>query len=173
MIALDAAAHGGKGSATLGRSDANAAGVLAVFQSIRADRFRGRRIRLSAFLRTKDVSDGENHGAGIAIAVRGPKETLVEAGVAPATRRVRGTTDWIRYEHVVDVPAEAVLLEFGAVLGGRGQAWADDFKLEVVDKSVTTTSDINPREMRPAEQERIQQTLRTAPELPVNLDFES
>jgi hypothetical protein len=53
---------------------------------------------------------------------------------------VKGTTDWTRYEVVLDVPEAALRLAFGPVLTGTGQVWADDFALDVVDpKQVKST----------------------------------
>jgi hypothetical protein len=52
------------------------------------------------------------------------------------------TTDWSRHAVVLDVPAAAVRLGFGALLVGTGQVWADDLALEVVDpKEVPVTGE--------------------------------
>jgi hypothetical protein len=56
-------------------------------------------------------------------------------------RSIKGTTDWTRYEIVLDVPANASNLAYGALLVGTGQIWFDDIKFEIVDKSVPTTGE--------------------------------
>ena len=54
-------------------------------------------------------------------------------------RAIKGTTDWTRYEIVLDVPDEAQRLAFGILLAGGGQVWMDDLKFEVVPTTVKTT----------------------------------
>jgi hypothetical protein len=54
-------------------------------------------------------------------------------------RPIKGTTDWKRYDVVLDVPPEAKALAFGLLLAGNGQIWFDDLRLEVVDRSVAVT----------------------------------
>ena len=67
-------------------------------------------------------------------------------------RTIKGTSDWKKYEIVLDVPEKASNIAFGVMLGGTGQVWFDNIKFEIVDKSVPVT-DIYAKE-------------------PVNLDFE-
>ncbi len=42
-------------------------------------------------------------------------------------------TDWIEYELRLYVPADAAHIYFGAILGGKGEMWVDDFHLEAFD----------------------------------------
>jgi hypothetical protein len=58
-------------------------------------------------------------------------------------RPVIGTTDWTRYEIVLDVGAGASQVVFGALLLGNGQIWLDDVQLEVVSDSVPVTDNYN------------------------------
>jgi hypothetical protein len=52
-------------------------------------------------------------------------------------RPIRGTTNWERYELVLDVPENATAIAYGLVLlGGKGTAWAENLDVEVVDKTV-------------------------------------
>ena len=55
------------------------------------------------------------------------------------TRGIKGTTDWTKYEIVLDVPTNASTLNFGALLSGTGQIWFDDITFEIVDDSIKTT----------------------------------
>ena len=54
-------------------------------------------------------------------------------------RPIKGTSDWKRYEIVLDVPEQAQEIAFGLLLTGGGQVWMDDLKFEVVGKDVATT----------------------------------
>jgi hypothetical protein len=89
--------------------------------------------------------------------VDGPKRAVTLALDNMQNRPIRGTTDWTRYEVVLDVPAEGVAIAYGTLLEGAGSVWVDDVSLEVVDASVATTS----KESSPS-----------APK-PQNLDFEA
>ncbi len=55
-------------------------------------------------------------------------------------RPVYGTTDWQKYEIVLDVPADSRTIMFGAHLEGRGEIWIDDAQLEVVGNDVPVTT---------------------------------
>jgi len=54
-------------------------------------------------------------------------------------RAIKGTTDWKKYEIVLDVPTKASNLAYGALVDGTGQIWFCDLMFEVVDNSVPTT----------------------------------
>jgi erythromycin esterase len=45
---------------------------------------------------------------------------------------LKNTTPWKRYSIEMDIPQEVTALYFGAVIRGKGTAWADDFSLEVL-----------------------------------------
>ncbi len=45
-------------------------------------------------------------------------------------QNIRGTTDWIDFEIVVDVTSEATKIVFGGLLNGSGQMWFDNLKFE-------------------------------------------
>jgi hypothetical protein len=60
----------------------------------------------------------------------GPSTTLVFDNMQ--NRRIKGTTDWTRYEIVLDVPRKTRYIGFGALVAGAGQAWVDDFVFEPV-----------------------------------------
>jgi hypothetical protein len=73
-------------------------------------------------------------------------------------RSIQGSSDWTRYDIVLDVPMNASNIAYGALLPGTGQIWFDDMKFEVVDKDVPTTG-------------MEEETMSTNKE-PVNLSFE-
>jgi hypothetical protein len=54
-------------------------------------------------------------------------------------RPITGTTDWQRYECVMDVPAATSNIYFGLVLQSSGKAWIDDATIEEVGKNVVVT----------------------------------
>ena len=57
---------------------------------------------------------------------------------------VKGTTNWTKYEIVLDVPSNATLIVYGALLAGTGQIWVDHLSFEIADTSVETTGYLTP-----------------------------
>lgn len=146
-----AVAHSGSRSGFLvARPEARGFGTL--MQTFRADRFRGRRLRMSAFVRTADVE----HLAGLWMRVDGPDETTLSFDNMQ-DRPILGTTDWRQYRIVLDVPANSEVIAFGVLLGSSGQVWLDDVAFEAVDKDTPTTG----------------ADLDELPAAPVNLDFDT
>src|SRR4029453_15313434 len=126
--------HGGQRSGLLECAVWDVEAFGGVMQTLRADAYRGRRVRLSGYLRTRDV-DGS---ARMWLRVDGP-DTSPVAFDKMAKRPVRGSTEGSRSEIVLDVPAVAMQIAYGAILGGKGRLWIDDFQLELVGDDVPTT----------------------------------
>ena len=103
-------------------------------QGFKADEFRGKRIRLTAYLKTKDVVEGASVWARVNTARF--RVALDNMG----DRLIKGSTDWRQYAIVLDVPVDSVLISFGTLLSGTGQIWADDFRLEIVGNDVPVTN---------------------------------
>jgi hypothetical protein len=106
-----------------------------------AERYRGKRVRLTASLKTADVAKW----CGLWLSVEGPAD---KPGQKPVrlrfdnmrNRPVKGTTGWTRYEIVVDVPAEASAIELGFFLVGPGTVWMGAPSFEEVSLEVPVTS---------------------------------
>jgi hypothetical protein len=140
--------HGGSASGRLSSAQREARyGVL--LQTIHAERFRGQRVRFSAWVRARDVSDW----AGLFMRVEGAGGSTLAVDNMQA-RPIRGSKEWLRYEVVLDVGPEARRLHFGIGLSGGGAVWIDDAKVEPVGEDVASTA------------------LELAPVGPRNLDFE-
>jgi len=127
--------HGGQASARLASTDAQA-GWAMIAQTIRADAFAGRRVRLSAYVRVADVKQL----AGLIFMVN--QDGRPVAVDKMQGRGLRGTGDWRRYESVLAVPRGAAELRFGLWQSGSGTSWIDDVRLEVVDSRVPTTDEL-------------------------------
>ena len=110
-----------------------------IIQEMRADAYRGKRIRYSGWIRTSEVG-----GDGVGLWLRGDG-----ARIGPFDnmndRRLSGTNDWKYLSIVVDVPQLTVGLAFGALLVGPGIAWVDDLNIEVVDETVQVTAPLGER----------------------------
>jgi hypothetical protein len=109
-----------------------------VMQSVAADRYRGRRVRLSAWV----LTDGRTQPwFGLNVTNGGASVGRVDLQVKPGG-------GWQRQEVVLDVAASAQSLHFGLLLAGPGQAWIDDVRLEVVGDAVAPTGPTLPLEPR-------------------------
>ena len=121
--------HSGKASLFLRSLVGEPAGVAVVSQQFAATAYRGKRVRVSAFLRSERVA----RGAELWLSANG------SAGDAGEKSAVRGTTPWKRYELVMDVPADADWVAFWLTMRGTGTLWADDFRFEQVSSAVPLT----------------------------------
>jgi hypothetical protein len=166
-------AHSGKASAYIRSTTTDESGFRTIMQTVEVGKFSGKRVRLSGFLKTREANY-----AGVWMRVEGRPPTILAFDNMQA-RPVGGTTDWQQYEVVLDVPQGAKAVAFGFFLGGRGQVWADDFRLETVGPDVPTTG------LEPAILEKMNSPQRLPRSLqwgeglppqsaePLNLDFEN
>jgi hypothetical protein len=72
-------------------------------------------------------------------------------------RPIKGSTDWKRYDVVLEVPQDATGIFFGVLLSGSGTVWLNGAKFEIVGPNVLTTDG-----------DAVQK-----PDEPMNLDFEN
>jgi hypothetical protein len=166
---------GGQGfaGATIKANVESPHGSAMLAQSVRADAYRGKRIRLSGYLKTIGVNEGT-----AVLFMRVDGGGVVQTSDYMQNRPVMLTSDWKRQEIVLDIPSDAIGFTYGFLLGGSGQAWLDDVALEVVDDNVAVTghagglypasrsSDTHELERRRREQEF---AYRKAASAPVNL----
>jgi hypothetical protein len=124
--------HHGRASACLRSTVAAPTEHAVIWQGVSAERYRGKRIRVTVWVRTSDVEKA----AGAFMKVLGADQ---KTSLAYDKQDLTGTHDWTRQEMVVDVEPAARIIWFGLGLEGAGRAWIDDVSLEVVDASVPLT----------------------------------
>jgi hypothetical protein len=94
----------------------------------------GKRLKLSAMIKSENVASW----AGLWMRIDGSgKRSLAFDNMQ--NRPIKGTTDWTRYDVVLDVASEATNLAFGVLLDGPGQVWIDDITFTVVKATVPVT----------------------------------
>lgn len=123
-----------------------------LMQSAVADAWRGRRLRLSAQLRTEAAGTGT-----IWLRIDGAPGKVLRFDNMMQRQgdgALTGDSGWVERTIVLEVPDEAISVHYGVFLIGSGKVWARGFRLEPVDAAVATT------EQHPRLHER-----------PVNLDF--
>ena len=137
-IYLDSTVYrSGKASGTLKSKPSSTNEMFAAMaQAIKPDNYRGKRIRLSGYLKTADVA----YYSGFWLRIDGAEPYKMLGFDNMGNRPVKGTSDWKKYEVVLDVPNDAGLIVFGVNLAGIGQVWADDMKIEVVGNDVASTN---------------------------------
>lgn len=163
MIVDTAVKHSGKAGAHLKFTAGKAAGFGTLMQIFKADNYRGKRLRMSAWMRTENADSAQ-------LWLRLDSAKSMVGFDNMDKRAVIGTTDWKKYELTLDVPAETVKIAFGVIVSGKGQVWVDDFAFEAVGKDVPSTNMLTPEQMK---EEHEPGPASEHPAQPVNLDFET
>jgi hypothetical protein len=89
-------------------------GSATLMQSFAATRYLDRKVRFSAMVRAHEVTDW----AGLWLRTDGPRGYLTFDNMQD--RPLRQSTGWVEAQIVLDVPADAVSVHFGALLVGAG-----------------------------------------------------
>ena len=110
------------------------AGFGTIMQSIAAAKYAGKRIRFEASVRSENVSDW----AGLWMRIN--RGTAIVGFDNMQKRPIKGSQGWTRYDVVLDVPADATDISFGALLTGPGELWLSQVKFDSVGADVATTS---------------------------------
>jgi hypothetical protein len=119
----------GKSSFIKAKSEAPT-GIATLMQQIAADAYRGKRLRLTAAMKTANAGRAQ-----LWMRVDGADRKML-AFYNMDDRPVTGTSDWKPYTVVLDVPQDAAGIAFGYFLGGQGEVWAKDLVLSVVGNDV-------------------------------------
>ena len=128
--------HSGKGSGLLQSvtvTDTNEFATM--MQQFKADQYLGKRLKLSGFLKTKDV-DGFS---SMWMRVDDKLHDVLQFDNM-MDRPIKQTTDWNYYSIILDIPENSAVISFGVILSGRGSVWVDDLKFEEVDENTPTTN---------------------------------
>ena len=103
-------------------------------QTIDAADYRGKRVRLSAYVKADRVTDWAgvwmrvDAGSGAPIAFDNMQD-----------RPIKGSHDWTQYSIVLDVGNTATAIAFGILMSGPGAVWIDDLALDPVGTDVDVT----------------------------------
>jgi hypothetical protein len=143
-----AASYNGHSSAFLKAKKPTVEGFGTLMQDFRAGHYLGKRVRFSALVKTEGVQDW----AGLWMRVDRGSQQLTFDNMQD--RAIKGTTNWQRYDVVLDVPEDATGVFLGVLLSGSGEVWLNDAKFETVGPNVAATG------------------MAQKPDEPANLDFE-
>ena len=140
-----------------------------VSQSIRAERFRGKRVRLSAWVTHFNAS-----GPAIGLWMRIDAPGFTAAFDDMHGRSVTGTRqDWHEISVVLDVAKNAERIAFGSAVEGQGNLYVDDMRLEEVGLGVASTNMYTQPQPANTDSAGLAFSAAQLREEPTNLDFES
>jgi hypothetical protein len=149
------AAQDGKNAATIKSIDKKIDGFGTLMQQCKPDKYLNKRVRMTGFVKTENVTTWA--GLWLRVDQSGSQQPLSFDNMS--NRPIKGTTDWTKYEIILDVPSNASLIAYGALLGGTGQIWFDSITIEVVGDTVPITGSVNSKKSMTLDE-------------PTNLDFE-
>lgn len=157
---VGAPAHSGKDGAQLHSVAPQPTGFGTLMQNVDASLYRGKRLRMTAFVKSVDVAAW----AGLWMRVDGSSGVLSFDNMSK--RPIKGKTEWAQYSVVLDVPDTANRVAFGVLLQGSGSVSVDDFAFETVGSDVPTTGG------RPGIRDVPVHIGEALPKSPQNLSFE-
>jgi hypothetical protein len=146
--------QGGGNAATIKSKKDKAKSWATLMQDFNPGKYLAKRIKMTAYMKTKDVKT--KAAFWLRVDQQGSRSAMSFDNMM--NRPIKGTTDWTKYEIVLAVPPKASNIAYGALLGGPGQIWFDNFSFEVVDDATPTTNLTKDRDSQQAE--------------PFNVDFE-
>lgn len=144
----------GHKSAFIESQEYNIDGFVTIAQACNARSFQGTRIKITSYIKSENLTDWA--GMWLRIDSKSGEEVLGFDNMQD--RPVVGTSDWTKYQIIMNVPIGSGSLKYGVLMSGTGKIWFDNVSLEILDNltsnSLTDT------------------TASEYPERPVNLDFE-
>lgn len=129
----------GENAATIQSIDKKVNGFGTLMQNSLPDKFKGKRVRMTGDLKSKNVTDWAAFWFRVDQADTQESLSFDNMHDGVRDRSIKGTTDWKRYEIILDVPEKATNMAYGALLSGTGQIWFTNINFEVVDNTVQTT----------------------------------
>ena len=96
----------------------------AITQAIDGRPYRGKTVKLSAWMRTQGTEN-----AALTLAAMSGGIPLAHNFMSE--KPVKGTTGWARYTITLPMPPATEFVEVGAMIQGKGSVWFDDVEVEV------------------------------------------
>ena len=106
-----------------------------IMQTFSAENYLDKKLKLSGYIKTQDVKSW----VGMWMRVDGEKGGQSLSFDNMGDRKIKGNTEWTKYEIVLDVPKNSTTINYGVLLDETGMVWLDDLTFEVVEKSFQIT----------------------------------
>lgn len=117
-----------------------------LFQVVDAIPLRGSRVQFTADMRTK----GARRRAGLWLRAHDAQGRLVamkQTLLIGSEYTTSGDIEWTTVDVVMDVPTQADVVSYGITMGGEGQAWVDNVRVEVPGSATTGTGGVESSEL--------------------------
>lgn len=147
---------GGMPSAYVESLSPSVDGFGGMMQTISAESYAGKRVRLSGWVKTEEANQGGGH---LWLRIDGQERGAMLGFDNMDNRAVKGTQDWQEASIVLDVPAGSAALAYGFFVSGGGKMWVNGQRIEEVGADVPVTNMLSAK--RPA-----------LPTAPTNLGFD-
>ena len=108
-------------------------GFGTLMQRFDAAQFAGKRVRLSAWVKSENVDDW----AGLWMRVDSGTKSVAFDNMQ--NRAIKETTGWRNYAVVLDVPKDATVISFGILVSKSGTVWLNSAQFETVGMDVPVT----------------------------------
>jgi len=99
--------------------------------------YTGKKIRLKGYMKIKNV---ENGFAGLLMRIDGNGTSLEFDNMQE--QNITGTKDWQRYSISLNYPEDADNIYVAGILVGNGEAWFDDFVVEIDEENIQTLKEV-------------------------------
>lgn len=113
-------------------------GFGTIMQQFTPQDYLGKKVKLSGYIKALNI----DKWAGMWMRVDGDNSNPHKRSLSfdnMQDRPIKGTVDWKKYEIILDVPEESVLIAYGVLLDGPGSVWLDNFEFEIIDEGSNTT----------------------------------
>jgi hypothetical protein len=130
--------HSGTACATLRALVEDPAPFGNLMQCASAETYAGKRLRMSAWVKSR-IKDGRSQ---LWLRIDGDwKSAAGNPGCFDNMndRPIIGSSEWTKYDLVVQLPPTSTNIAFGLMLFGNGQVWLDDVTFEEVSEDVPLT----------------------------------
>lgn len=118
----------GKKCAYLKSVDVKSKGYGTIVQRCDAKLYLGKKIKMTGYVKAKNVINW----SGMWLRVDSKYHQNALSFDNMEDRAIKGTTDWVKCEIVLNVPEESATLNFGVLLEGAGKVWFDRVSFEVI-----------------------------------------
>gem|GEM_PF-1046278 len=140
----------GKKCAYIKSTEDEIKGFGTLMQTCSAKSYLGKRIKMIGFIKTKNVTNWSGMWLRVDPKYRGKYLSFDNMH----DRSIKGDTDWVKCEIILNVPKESGTLNYGVLLDGTGEVYFDRISFEILGDMTEDTTE------------------KKIPEKPANIDFE-
>jgi hypothetical protein len=129
--------YNGEKSALIESIESEINGFGTIMQSCSTSEYLGKKIKMSGFIKTENVSNW----SGMWLRIDSKKSQSRKYFDNMRDRQIKGTTNWTKYEIIMNVPTNSNDMNFGVLLNGTGKVWIDNISFEVIGVSTEKFND--------------------------------